>query len=111
MLRKVEQKTKKGGLFSTSAAHSIIDDADSNDWFSITFSGNSSDFQYTPEEQKQITQDVKRELFDKAMRQFAILNAGSATPPAVPEFISPVPKEVPCNCAGAGTIIVKLDPL
>lgn len=87
MLHRVEEKTKRGGLFSTSAAHSIIDDADSSDWFSITFSGNSSDFQYSPEEQNQITQAVKRELFDKAMQQFAILNAGSAIPPSVPEFV------------------------
>jgi len=87
LLRKIERKTKNGGIFSTSAAHSILEDNDSSDWFSISFAGNTSDFQYNRQEQAEITKSLKYELFDKAFRQFAVLNAGSAVPPPVPEFL------------------------
>lgn len=86
LLQKVEKKAKRGGLFSTSSSHSILHDNYSSDWFSIKFDANSSEFNHTPEEQKQITQTVKEELFDKAIRQFSILNAGTSVPPAVPQY-------------------------
>jgi hypothetical protein len=87
LLTRVEEESKDGGLFWTSSAHSIIEDSRSDDWFSISFSGNTSDFQYSEAEQNEITKAVKQELMDKALAQFAVLNAGSPTPPPVPEFV------------------------
>lgn len=87
LLNKIEQKTQRGGLFSTASTHSLIEDNDSSSWFSIKFNSNSSEFNYSDEEQKEITRELKEELMDKAMMQFAILYAGSATPPAVPDFV------------------------
>lgn len=87
LLNRFEKKSKKGGFFSTSSAHSIIEDFHSADWFSISFSANSSDFEYSITEQSEITKMVKKELMDKAISQFAILNAGSTRPPRVPEFL------------------------
>jgi hypothetical protein len=87
LLRKIEQKSKRGGFFSTKSAHSIIEDNDSSEWFIIDFGGNTSEFKYSKEEQRQIARELKQELMDKAMRQFSILNAGSAVPPSVPDFV------------------------
>lgn len=87
LLRKIEEKTQKGGFFSTSSAHSIIESGDSSDWFSINFDGNSSKFNYTEPEQLDIAKAVKQELFDKAFQQFAVLNAGGAVSPHVPSFV------------------------
>lgn len=86
LLKKIEQKTQRGGFFSTSSAHSILNDNDSTAWFSIRFDANTSEFNHTEEEQKKLTRELKQELMDKAMSQFAILNAGSASAPPVPEF-------------------------
>jgi hypothetical protein len=87
LLHKIEQKSKRGGFFSTKSAHSIIEDNDSAEWFVIQFGGNTSEFEYSKEEQREIARELKQELMDKAMRQFSILNAGSAIPPSVPDFI------------------------
>jgi hypothetical protein len=87
LLRKIETKSKRGGFFSTQALHSIAENGYSGDWFSITFDSNASEFQYTPQEQSALTTTIKRELIDKAMAQFAVLNAGQATVPQVPELL------------------------
>jgi hypothetical protein len=87
LLSRIEEKTKTGGLFSTSHAHVLIESQESNDWFKIDFSNNTADFQYTVDEQVQITKTVKAELFDKALKQFAILNAGTPIAPPIPQYI------------------------
>lgn len=88
LLNKIERKSQRGGFFSTSSAHSIVEENDSTSWFSVKFDSNGSEFNYSNEEQKTITRELKEELMDKAMMQFAILYAGSATPPPVPNFIT-----------------------
>jgi hypothetical protein len=80
-LKKVENESKKGGLFSTSHIHSMVENANSNDWFSISFDANSSEYQYSIAEQTEIKNSVKQELADKAIKQFAILNAGQSNVP------------------------------
>jgi hypothetical protein len=87
LVRRIEQKIQKGGFFATTAAHNIIDDGDSSDWFSIDFGANSSSFQYSSQEQKEIKTEIKKELMDKTIRQMAILNAGSAVAPVLPQSI------------------------
>jgi hypothetical protein len=88
LLGKIEEKSKRGGFFSTSHAHSIIEDNNSSDWFKIDFMGNSSEFNYSPSEQADIKKEVKAELLDKVVKQVAILNAGSAVAPTLPQFAS-----------------------
>ncbi len=87
LLKKIEEKIQSGGLFSTNDAHHILNEGNSLDWFSMEFDGNTSEFKYSAEEQKQIKQEVKYELMDKALKQFSVLNAGSSLPPPVPQFL------------------------
>ena len=87
LLRRIERKTRNGGFFSTSVTHSIIEDEQDSDWFTINFSLNTGDFDYSPEEQHQITREIKQELLDKAMRQFAVLSSGPAIPPPLPDLV------------------------
>lgn len=87
LLHKFEEKSRRGGFFSTHNIHRLVEDSNSSDWFSIKFGTNSAEFQYSAAEQKQIEQEVKSELIDRAIEQFAVLNAGQAIPPIVPEFI------------------------
>jgi hypothetical protein len=87
LLSRIENKAKRGGLFSTMNINALIDEANSNDWFNIQFNGNTGEYQYTQDEQNIIKKDIKREIADKAMRQFSILNAGSASPASTPDFL------------------------
>ncbi|KAB8032103.1 hypothetical protein [Fluviispira multicolorata] len=82
MFSRVERKTSNGGWFSTTSVNSVIEDKESKDWFSIIFDGDSSEFQYTKQEQDEITSQEKILLVDKALRQFAMINSGS-TPPSL----------------------------
>ncbi len=88
LLTKIEKKSQKGGFFSATSAHSILDAGDSSEWFSTKFNANSSHSNYDPQKQAEITRAVKEELFNKAFREFAILNAGAALPPPVPHFLT-----------------------
>jgi hypothetical protein len=87
LLQKIERQTKKGGFFITSNAHALIENGDATDWFSINFNASNSNFNYSAAEQQEITRNIKKELLDKAIKQFAILNAGDATEPILPDFL------------------------
>lgn len=87
LLHKFEEKSRRGGFFSTHNIHRLVEDSNSSDWFTIKFGTNSAEFQYSAAEQMQIEHEVKSELIDRAIEQFAVLNAGQALPPVVPEFI------------------------
>jgi hypothetical protein len=83
--KRVETKRKKGGFFSSKVIHSIVEEGDSKDWFEIKFDApTTGEFQYSAEEQAAISREVKADLIDRAMRQFAFLAGGAATPPGVP---------------------------
>ncbi len=82
MMSRFEEYVQKGGFFSTSTVHSIIENNNSNTWFNIKFDAESSEFQYTPEEQEELKKTVKAELADQALKRVAMLNAGTA--PALP---------------------------
>jgi hypothetical protein len=88
MIHKVDSKVKEGGFFSTTHANSLINEGDSTDWFDIDFLENTNEFNYSPQEEAEITKTVKAELFDKALRQLAVLNGGVAIPPATPNHIA-----------------------
>jgi hypothetical protein len=88
LVSQVEKNSKSGGFFSTSHAHSLVENNDSESWFNIDFSENTGDFAYTEQEEAEITRTVKSELFDKAMQQFAILNAGPATLSTLPNHLA-----------------------
>lgn len=87
MLRKIEEKSRKGGIFSTSETHRILSDNDASDWFVIKFDANNSEYNYSREEQAQITRDVKYEIMDRAYARFAALYTGSPLPPPTPNFV------------------------
>ncbi|APJ04821.1 hypothetical protein [Silvanigrella aquatica] len=87
MVSKIENKSTSGGWFTSQTLHSIVENKNSNDWFEIKFGG---DYSYTQEEQNEITREEKALLIDRALRQFAVFNAGS-TPPSL---ISPPPSGV-----------------
>ncbi len=85
LLRRIEENTKSGGFFSTQVAHNLTENKDVKDWFTINFTNNSKEFEYTAEEQKEITQTVKQELMDRAMQQFSGLNAGPSVALPLPQ--------------------------
>lgn len=82
MMSRFEEYVQKGGFFSTSTVHTVIENANSNSWFDMKFDSESSEFQYTPEEQEELRKTVKAELADQALKRVAMLNAGA--PPALP---------------------------
>jgi hypothetical protein len=81
---RIEKNTKKGGWFSTKNIHSVIEDNNSSDWLKIEFKGDSSEFQYTDQEQKDLARDVKTSLIDRAMRNLGSINGLNSTPPPLP---------------------------
>lgn len=87
MLSKIEKQSTKGGWIKTSSLHSIVEDKNSNDWFNIKFDAESSEFQYTPQEQDEITKQERALLVDRALKQFAVINSG--TPQPAPALITP----------------------
>jgi len=81
---RIEEKTKKGGWFSTKNIHTVIEDNKSDDWFKIEFDAEAGDFQYTAQEQTDLTKDVKASLIDRAMRNLGSINGLNSTPPPLP---------------------------
>lgn len=79
MFTRIEKKSTSGGWFSTSSVHSVVEDKNSSDWFDLKFDG---DYIYTKEEQDDIKREERALLIDRALRQFAMMNAGS-TPPGL----------------------------
>jgi len=64
---RVEKVVKKGGFFSSSTLRTVVEDANSSDWFSITFNASVSGFSYTQAEQDRITKEVKGQLQERAL--------------------------------------------
>nr|BFD30952.1 hypothetical protein GTC16762_05700 [Pigmentibacter ruber] len=87
MLSRIEKQSTKGGWIKTSSLHSVVEDKNSGDWFHIKFDGDSSAFQYTPQEQDEITKQEKALLVDRALKQFAAINSG--TPQPAPALVTP----------------------
>ncbi len=82
---RVEKNVKKGGFFSSTNIHSVVEDTKSNDWFEITFDQpGSSEFQYSPSEQAEITREVKGQLVDRALRNIGIASGGPSVMPGMP---------------------------
>ncbi|BBH53811.1 hypothetical protein JCM31447_22610 [Fluviispira sanaruensis] len=79
---RIESKSTSRGWFSTSSAHSIVEEKDSGDWFEIKFNGDNGEFQYTPREQSEITAEQKKLLLDRVLILAGKQNAGS-TPPSI----------------------------
>lgn len=79
MFSRIEKKSTSGGWFSTSSVHSVVEDKNSSDWFDLKFDG---DYVYSKEEQEEIKREERALLIDRALRQFAMMNAGS-TPPGL----------------------------
>ncbi len=79
MFSRIEKKSTSGGWFSSSSVHSVVEDRNSSDWFDLKFDG---DYVYTQEEQEKIKREERALLIDRALRQFAMMNAGS-TPPGL----------------------------
>ncbi len=93
---RVEKMKKRGGFFSAKNIHSIIEDGNSSDWFTITFDANDPEFNYTPDEQEAITREVKIGLIERALSQLAMIQVGKEiNPPPLMEM----PKET-----GAGAV-------
>lgn len=84
MISRLEKRVKKGGFFSSRTAHEVVEDNSSSDWFRISFNADSGEFNYTPSEQQLLTKDVKANIMDRALKNFAMLNTGLSTPPSVP---------------------------
>lgn len=85
-MSRVEKNTKKGGFFSSTNVHSVVEDNKSNDWFEIKFDQpGSSEFQYSPSEQSEITREVKGQLVDRALRNMAIASGAQPILPSMPQ--------------------------
>ena len=82
LMKRFEEHKKQYGFFSTKVIHRVIEENDSKDWFDIQFIADSGEFNYSPEEQAQLSQTIKAELIDRALRQVSTFAAGSA--PALP---------------------------
>ena len=89
MVSRMEKKTKRGGWFSSSSAHEVIEDNSSADWFDMKFDADASEFQYTAQEQSDITKDVKAGLIDRALKNMAAINGLNSTPPPTPSMPGP----------------------
>jgi hypothetical protein len=63
-----------GGFFSSKDVTNIVDSSSSSDWFSIKFDSDSSHFPYSADEQKQITEEVKGQLVERALLLIAVQN-------------------------------------
>ena len=84
-MSRVEKNVKKGGFFSSSNIHSVVEDNKSNDWFEIKFDQpGSSEFQYSASEQSEITREVKGQLVDRALKNMAIASGAQPVGPSLP---------------------------
>jgi hypothetical protein len=84
MVERIEKKSqRRKWFFQTKDVHDLIVDNDSSDWFSITFDEDSSDFSFSAEEQQQITEEVKADLVDRALKRIATV---TGTAPGLPEY-------------------------
>ncbi len=82
MISQLEKKSQqKKWFFQTKDVHELIVDQNASDWFSIEFDEDSSDF--SQNEQDKITQEVKADLINRALKRVAVI---TATAPALPEF-------------------------
>ena len=85
MMSRIEKSTKKGGFFRSKTIHSVIEKSSSKDWFDISFDANDPEFTYTPEEQSQITNEVKLGLIQRAINNVAATTFNPAgQPPTLP---------------------------
>lgn len=84
LVTRMESMKEEGGFFSSKNVHDLVQTADHHEWFDITFDVDGGDFQWTPEEQTKLTQEVKADLIDRALVNVATA-AGSPPPlPGVP---------------------------
>lgn len=85
-VKKVSKKSKRRGFLSSKNVSSLVEDGDSKDWFKIEFD-QSSVYGYSSEEQTKITNEVKANLIERAMRQFAMIAGSSEVKaPEMPEL-------------------------
>jgi hypothetical protein len=120
MVSRFEKKSKSGGWFSSRSAHEVVEDNSSSDWFEINFDADASEFQYTAQEQSDITKDVKAGLIDRALKNMAAINGLNSTPPPAPAMpgatgvgVAAVSLRKTCYwnyyCLGASFVLSSLD--
>jgi hypothetical protein len=79
--QRIESQTQHGGWFSSYSVHSIVEDHNASDWFSIKIDNDPvTGAAYTREEQDQIAEEERASLADRALKMFAAPTPGS-TPP------------------------------
>ncbi len=84
-ISRVEKVKKKGGFFTSSTIHSVMEDGNSSDWFSIKFDQQASGFAYSDQEKVNLTKEVKGQLMERALRLIAMQNGSmSKGPPSTP---------------------------
>lgn len=70
----IEQRTEKGGFFETSSVNEIANTIFDEEDFAIDFETDLDGYEFTDEEKRAITFDVKREIVDRVLKEIAILH-------------------------------------
>jgi len=70
----IERRTEEGGFFETSAIHEIIKNYFDEEDFSIEFETDTPGHEYSPEEQKAIEIEAKKEILDRVLKEIAIVH-------------------------------------
>lgn len=83
LMSRFEKYVKKGGFFSTSTSHEVIEDNQSNDWFKFKAFSEDSQYAYTPAEEEELKKTVKAELIDRALKEVAVFNSGGILAPGL----------------------------
>ena len=71
MISQINKQRKEGGFFSAESINEFLESKKSTDWFNIKFDANDTEFNYTPEQQTEISNEVKSELIERALKNLS----------------------------------------
>jgi hypothetical protein len=70
----IEKRTEKGGFFETTSVNEIANTIFDQEDFDIDFQTDLEGYEFTPEEKRAITIDVKKDIIDRVLKEIAILH-------------------------------------
>ncbi|MBU2712867.1 hypothetical protein [Zooshikella harenae] len=72
--KRIEELKDKHGFLSSKSKHEIFEDRNSKELFDIKFDADDSRFTWTPEEQEQLTKDIRNTLLKRVLEQISLFN-------------------------------------
>lgn len=80
----IEKRTEEGGFFHTSSVHDIVRSNFSDDDFKVEFDHEPGAREYSEEEKAILTQEAKKEVLDRVLREIGVVHQLSAQKPPMP---------------------------